>query len=437
MRNLKNGLVFAMEEDTPEVPQDQPMVPETQAEVETASAEVAEQVGEIEQVETATVDAEADAATLGEVQEVMQESVEKGEGLDETAAEVAEIAVEAICARLGLRSSTKAIPSMESFGSKSSRLAATKIAIESIGEKIKAIWEAILKAVRWVWEKIKSFWLGLTKSRGQLLKHLEGLQKRVADMPADHEATSKTVSGTAAKAFAIGGKADAGTAEKVLDNCQKLMKSVPVAAEFSATIASKMIDPKGKVAEMNEAGKQLLDKIRGAMESLGKVEGSSKGGDKKITAHYGNLPYGKSVMVSSSEDGDNASITVSLEDNSKGEAKEAAVLTKEQMNALLDKAIVLVKELQSVEKVEKDLEKVAKACEGVTQAVLKGAANQAEGEEAAAIKTAAANIRSLNSMVAKFGSSLPGAAFQGAKAAGDYVVASLAAHGKKKEEKKD
>ena len=428
------GLVFAMEsEEVVDAPVEE-MVPESQAEVETASAEVTEQVGEIESMDGAVVDAEADAGTLGDIQEVMADSVESGEGLTEEAAQIAEVAVESIRARLGMKRDQKVMPAMESFGSKSSRLAATKIAMEGVMETIKSIWANIVKAVKWVWEKIKSFFLALTKNRAALLKHLEGLQGRVKSFTGE---VGKTITGGAVKAFSIDGKCSAATADKVLSDSEKLFKAITVGANNAAGLVNKLTDVKATSVELDKAGTDLLDQLKEAIAPLGTVASVKGATDGMIVAHFGNLAHGKSVAIASDKEGKTKSVSVQLEDNQKEAAKEGAALSKGEMEKVLGSAIALVKSLQSFDKVEKDLERITKACEGVSQAVLKGVVNQAgdNKEVAESLKTAAANIRSLNSMTAKFGASLPSAIFNAAKSAGDYVVASLASTAKKEEKK--
>lgn len=146
------GLVFAMEEG--EVVDEVSKVELT--EVADATAEVAEQGGEVDDHVEALSDGVDNIEEMTSVQDVLQKSVDSGEGVSEDAAEIAEIAVEAICARLGIKKQ-RTVPSLEAFGSKSSRLVATKFAIESIGEKIDQAWKAVKAFFAKVWAQIKAF----------------------------------------------------------------------------------------------------------------------------------------------------------------------------------------------------------------------------------------------------------------------------------------
>ena len=151
------GLVLAMEDDAPVVQVEINAENEVPAEVEADAAELSEQAGEVEDLVTAVEEAEQDAATLDRMAGVMEESADKGEGLDETAAEIAEVAVEAICGRLGIRTYGRAMPALESFGSRGSRVSATRISVEGIKEWITTTWEAIKKAFKDMWAKVKAF----------------------------------------------------------------------------------------------------------------------------------------------------------------------------------------------------------------------------------------------------------------------------------------
>jgi phiKZ-like phage internal head proteins len=149
MRNL--GLVAAMEAEletgevsaAAELPEAADML-----ETQELGAGVDEQLGAIDS-------ASDDADTLGDIADVMEESAENG-GMDETSARVAEVAIESIYKRLGITKKA-ALPAMESFGDKASRLTATRVAIESIGGQLKKIWEAIKSAFVRVGDWVRDF----------------------------------------------------------------------------------------------------------------------------------------------------------------------------------------------------------------------------------------------------------------------------------------
>lgn len=150
----RKGLFAALEDEvivgdeTPEV---------DFAQVAEDSNEVYESSAEIENQSETVNSAVDDIGELSDVKDVMEDSIDKGEGLSSNAAELAAVAVEAICARLGIEKKRTIVPSLESFGSKNSRLTATKIAVEGIGETIEKAWQAIKAFFAKMWANIKSF----------------------------------------------------------------------------------------------------------------------------------------------------------------------------------------------------------------------------------------------------------------------------------------
>jgi hypothetical protein len=107
-------------------------------------------------------------------QDIMEGSLENG-GMDETAAQVVEVAIESIRNRLGM-SRKMTMPALESFGAKSNRVQATRLAMEELPKFLKTIWDAIKNAFKKVSDWIKSFWIKLTdgvKALGQRAEKLK------------------------------------------------------------------------------------------------------------------------------------------------------------------------------------------------------------------------------------------------------------------------
>lgn len=155
-------------------------------EEQVAQAEVAE--GQAEVTEMADIADEAVTAIeeLADVAEVMSDSVEGGgDGLTEDAAEIAEVAVEAICVRLGYKPTKKLMPSMEAFGSTSSRVEATKYALGGIGDTMKKIWEAIKGFFNRIWEAIKGLWKRLTDASLKVAARVKKLEEKAAAVKKD------------------------------------------------------------------------------------------------------------------------------------------------------------------------------------------------------------------------------------------------------------
>lgn len=153
--------------------------------LETELLEVQEVVeeGEVqaEQVEEAAEVQEA----LGEYQEALEQIAAQG-GLDRHGARILHIGLEQLCARVGIVATSKPMPSLESFGGTTSRIRATEIAMESVAEVGKKVWESIIAAIKRAGEWLKGFWKFLTDSNVRL----KGRAEKIA-------AAAKSVSGEA------------------------------------------------------------------------------------------------------------------------------------------------------------------------------------------------------------------------------------------------
>ena len=431
-RSGRTGLVSAMEEEIVEAadPAPEVLVPETTAQVETAAAEVTENTGEVEEMVAAVEEAADDAVALDDVADIMEESVEKGEGMDETAAAMAEVAVESICARLGVKKTQAVIPSLESFGSKNSRLQATRIALEGLKEKIVQIWNAIKAAVAKVASMVKSFLVGLLKNRKLLVSHLEGLKKKVGELDDALVQKEAKLKGGYAAAFTVEGKASEGTALQVLESSAAAASAAKAVANIASKQAAGLIS--GDAAKSKAALAKFGDLVESEVSKLGSVNFS---GNQTVEGakYFGRLAGGMSVGL---VNGETMGVQVTM--NTKELAKEIDALDKGGMAKIIDKAIAAAKALQENEAMQKDLDAVTAACNKASEAVIRGAANAEKDADAkAAYAQEAKNVRTLNALVAKFGGSLPGVVFKAAKAGGDYVSASLSNYKPKAEEKKE
>ena len=117
---------------------------------------------------TAVVDAdrevEATSSALEQLQEIsagletiyssLRDAVSEG-GLQPQTAKWLNIAVEAYAGRLSL--DQPVVPAMESFGGASSRLNATQISMEGVGDVLKELWAKIVEAAKQLWSQVADF----------------------------------------------------------------------------------------------------------------------------------------------------------------------------------------------------------------------------------------------------------------------------------------
>lgn len=159
--SLRKKFLFALEDETTVVEPE--VTPEADnLEIVENEAEVAEATTALEDHLEVLDESVDDIEEMQQVGDVLERTVESGEGATEETAELAEVAIERICSRLNLRG--KSFVSLESFGSKNTRLSATKIAVEDIGEKISAAWKAVKAFFARVYEKIKEFFAKIWQS---------------------------------------------------------------------------------------------------------------------------------------------------------------------------------------------------------------------------------------------------------------------------------
>ena len=192
------GLVAAMEsaDETQGVDEIIPAADSAETSLlETAEAG-AEVTGTLDDIESA----QADGDSLGAIAETMEATEETG-GLDPVAAQVAEVAVESICARLGVQRRKYA---MESFGAKDKRVAATRYAVEEIKDVLKRIWDAIVAAFGKVKDFLVNFFKALFDSNEKLAQRADALANKATNVKGTPK-EKEIAAGGFGKALSYGG----------------------------------------------------------------------------------------------------------------------------------------------------------------------------------------------------------------------------------------
>lgn len=179
MKNLYAALEDA--EDSVEEVVDQATVDTAVSETEEANEVIAEadaSATELEESAEIIGDAVEETEKLEEVVEIMEEKVESGEGMDDTTAKMAEVAVESICANLGLDIKGQ-LPALESYEGSSTRLTSTNIAIESIKSWIIKTWEKIRKFIVDTFNKFIGFFKNFNNAEKAISGKVDKLLKRI------------------------------------------------------------------------------------------------------------------------------------------------------------------------------------------------------------------------------------------------------------------
>lgn len=183
MSIFSKGLVAAMEQEAEDT-----VLAIDEAGADSAEADLVEATDISADVEAGVQEVDqamADADTLERIAGAAEEANADG-GLDPVAAEIAEIAVEAIYSRLGISISNTSYPALESFSGRSSRGRATSLAIESIGETLKKIWAAIVNAFQKIIDFITNFFAKIFDSTRKLSSRINNLNRRNQEATEDY-----------------------------------------------------------------------------------------------------------------------------------------------------------------------------------------------------------------------------------------------------------
>ena len=391
---MARGLFAILEDElsseiVPENAEQQERVEELEAQV--AQGEVVQSEGEVTEMADAIDDAVTAVEELSEVNDILENSIEENEGLTEDAAAVAEVAVESICNRLGYKPTKRIVPAMESFGATSSRLDATKYALESIKGTAIRVWEAIKKFFSDLWTKIKSLWNQLIDVAERYKVRAEKLQERIKEVK-----KSKA---------------------KVEDN-EKISVDKYCTA-FNVTTPTSLAS--GIVTQLNY-DKECVDKIAKFNDTLASTV-VAVGKDGSGTVDNFTLPEFAKIAKP-------MSFGYVLTENKDGEyeIKQTPVQVKNAEAAVvglddLDKIAAAAKETcTAVQNARKNQSKAEK----VFEAIIKIANEKAEGKSEKTVDgKAAAWFRKSGAMFNQYNSKVPTLGIRGAGSALDYISANL------------
>ena len=148
-----------------------------------AAAVQAEMETEIDDVQEGAdqIDAGVEAAgELEQVEELVSDTVEQGEGLDPVAAEAIRLAVSVIASKVGVNpKSVYSLYASENFQSASARKGNSFHALEGVQEFLKDLWKKIKAALTKLWEKTKAMWAKHISATGRMVKALESMKAKV------------------------------------------------------------------------------------------------------------------------------------------------------------------------------------------------------------------------------------------------------------------
>ncbi len=171
-----------------------PEVVDESVKADSEEAAITQTNAELQELEEAVETSEDAANGLEQVQEFVEQKQEENGGLTEGEAQAVQVATEALLARFHGAIKVK-VPSLESFGQ--SKATSTSYTLESIGETIKSIWEAIKKWVKKWWEKVYDWFMMHFSFAGRAKKQAVALREKLNQKFGTPEDTTFELSGSA------------------------------------------------------------------------------------------------------------------------------------------------------------------------------------------------------------------------------------------------
>ena len=442
MKYRNKGLVLALEGDEEEIIVDEVSadeLPEATAEVEADVSDANEEMAEIDDLEDSIDDAVEGSDDLEKIQGVMEESVANdGEGLDETAAEIAEIAIESICTRLGIKRKQSIVPAMESFGSKDTRVAATKIAIENLVDVAKRIWNAIVDGFKEMMAKAKRFIIDLMSKTGSIVKAAEAAITKAKSLDGTPKKESIEDEGLATAMF-NGSSSDSASLIEIMGRHAQL-------ATVGLDSKDILADVTGDIEAYVKSGDADLDKIKNALgkfgesfKSLANVKYSKHdAANKSIQIVLG--PFvGARFLRLTVERADQVGVQFSSEDLQSTAAvpKTVPTLSSDEITTLANKTLDVVKIANDYKselpKFDTFIRSVTKIADAAVKVMETSDSSETDGAEVKKAKVAQAKklVSDISRTVNTLTSVIPIGIVNSSRVSIRYINASLALYGAK------
>lgn len=412
-------------------------------EVNSAATQAAQEVegasGDVTEVDTGIENAETAQTELGDVQGLVEEAVEDGDGLSPREAAHVEARLEHIANLLGTTIEAQGLTfRRESFGGAQSRLAATKMRLEGIKAMATSIWEAMKRGWVWLKEAVSNLFAKITSNAEAVEKRLKDLKGR-ADGLTDTAKPKNDKLKASAKAFSVGGTTSKETVGKVIDD-------VTAATAIISGITSATNPSQIAGQDVSDVGAKLTGIIKGALKTS--ITSLPKGSPEGSTG-YGNLLGGTTMIVTPDKKSVGGSelalISVSIGAASDKTAEDYPAFRKKDLQALAAQGIALAGTVKDLNKIKKELETMTAAnikfCEERSRLTNQVASKDVEGKDGKNAlvddnqRTAAAlgNFSSVSRVVA---TKIPSMLFSTLVAVADMVdagVSNLKAEEKKKD----
>lgn len=284
-------------------PEEAELVPEDNANsLETDLLAVNDITADIDENES-DIDEGADAAAAMESLIVDLKTAMENGGLDKAGARILRSAVNHHAHRLGLGMSPTLLPSLENHGGVSSRMSSTKIAMESLKDTLKKIWDGIIAAVNKGIDFFKAFYAKLfdaaTKMKERAVKlHTAAESVDATKMPKTFD--NERLVGALHMSGKVPG--DASGSKRLLEVAQELLKDVGNTATAGEALAGSF-EAASTSGGAAKAAAEALGSLDSLVTPLGKqvtnpaAEGFEAPGEGVELYRSDELPGGKAIIT--------------------------------------------------------------------------------------------------------------------------------------------
>lgn len=341
--------------------------------MERTAIEIAEAYEELDELEEDIEELEEIEEGLESIATSLEAALEQG-GIDAIAAQFVHHAVGAYTERLGLESSDL-LPGLESFGGDSGRAAATTVSLESVGETLKRIWNAIKAAVEKAIKAVTDFFAKVFGGIDKVITRIEALEKEVGEIKSEGKKTDgkATVNVGSPNSLMLGGKVDGASLVKGAGNLNSTFAKVKSDLSKVTDVYKKASDEVTKLKDKNEEGDAekanaaIMDVKKKLIDSISKQQGTILPGDKTL------------VTTTTSDSGEKAA-TVALATAKNAKAfsgkSEIDALSIAEMEKILSESKKIAKEIKDskseIDKVKTAREEALKAVKTVVDASDRG-----------------------------------------------------------------
>lgn len=214
-----------------------------------------------------------DVAQIGYV---VQNTVDNGLGIPKSTAQLAEIAIESIYSNLNLKISNDFLPALESFSDSKLRLSSTRIALESVMDRVKQIAKALVEAIVRIWKTVKEFLSKVFSRKTAIVAGLNNVLKQVDQIPNDAQVTESKLPSIATEdhgdvspsmrriPFGINGKCGFETTKTITDDTSVLIQgNKEIAAHIVKCLKAiaANVEAKSMESEVENLVKQIKDRV--------------------------------------------------------------------------------------------------------------------------------------------------------------------------------